>query len=205
MSPSTFAPLFCARPMKSGEAETLLMNVVGCQPIFVATTSAVIVCVGSENSANTFAPAAFSFTICWLTSVWVASYFSTSTIFDFAAPRPCDEAVVVVLAVGVVLHEDADLRLRHLVRDELCRRPATHPDSRAGSRSSTGTSCTGGPSTSRPSRRAPAAPCLVQVVARRERRRGAEAAVDGEDVILLHELLRQRNRVGRVVPVVVVP
>ena len=74
--------------MKSGEDETLLMNVVGCQPIFVATTSAVIVCVGSANSANTFAPAAFSFTTCWLTSVAVASYFSTSTIFDFAAPRP---------------------------------------------------------------------------------------------------------------------
>ena len=74
--------------MKSGEEDTLLMNVVGCQPIFVATTSAVIVCVGSANSANTFAPAAFSFTTCWLTSVVVASYFSTSTIFDLAEPRP---------------------------------------------------------------------------------------------------------------------
>ena len=69
MSPCTFAPLFCASPMKSGDDDTLLMNVVGCQPIFVATTSAVIVCVGSANSANTFAPAAFSFTTCWLTSV----------------------------------------------------------------------------------------------------------------------------------------
>ena len=88
ISPWTFAPLFCARPMKSGEAETLLMNVVGAQPTFVATTSAVIVCVGSANSAKTFAPAAFSFTTCWLTSVAVASYFSTSTIFDLAEPRP---------------------------------------------------------------------------------------------------------------------
>ena len=119
MSPSMFAPAFCARYMKSGDDETLLMNVVGCQPTFVATTSAVIVCVGSANSTNTFAPADFSLTICWLTSVWVASYFSTSTIFDFESPRPCDQAVVVVLAVGVVLHQDADLGLRHLAGDEL--------------------------------------------------------------------------------------
>ena len=86
-----------------------------------------------------------------------------------------------------------------------CRRSATRPDSRAGSRSSTGTACTATPSTSRPSRRAPAARFgLVQVVARRERRRGAEAPVDGEDVVLLHELVRQRHGVGRVVTVVVV-
>ena len=61
---------------------------IGFQPIFVATTSAVIVCVGVANSANTFAPEAFSFTTCWLTSVCVASYFSTSTIFALASPRP---------------------------------------------------------------------------------------------------------------------
>jgi hypothetical protein len=88
MSPWTFAPAFCASAMNSGDAETLLMNVVGCQPTFVATTSAVIVCVGSAKSAKTFAPEAFSLTTCWLTSVWVASYFSTSTIFDFESPRP---------------------------------------------------------------------------------------------------------------------
>src|SRR5581483_484387 len=90
MSPSRSAPCCAARPMKSGDAETLLMNVVcGCHPIPVITASASIVCVGSEKSATTFAPAACSLTICALTSVAVESYFSTSTIFDFESPRPC--------------------------------------------------------------------------------------------------------------------
>ena len=59
--------------MNAGFAETLLMNVVGCQPIFVAVTSAVIVGAAVAKTTNVFAPAAFSATTCCVRLVCVTS------------------------------------------------------------------------------------------------------------------------------------
>ena len=59
----------------------------------------------------------------------------------------------VVLAVVVVLVEDRDLRVRRVLLDPLRRRRAPRRCSPAASRSSTGTACTGAPSSSRPWRR----------------------------------------------------
>src|SRR5262245_42277283 len=84
MAPSTSAPLLAAAAMYAGFPETLLTNVIGCQPIFVATTSAVIVGIGVETRTNVFAPAALSATTCCVKLVAVVSYDCVATIFDWS-------------------------------------------------------------------------------------------------------------------------
>src|SRR5947209_14512317 len=88
-TPSTAAPLAEAIFMNAAFADTLLMIVVsGFQPIFVAVTSAWIVCVGRANTTKTFAPDAFRANSCCVTFGAVASYGCALTILLFFAPRP---------------------------------------------------------------------------------------------------------------------
>src|SRR5581483_7208185 len=88
MSPFTSAPAFAASCMNNVDADTAFTIVAaGCQPIFVAVTSALIDGLGVAMSKNRFAPDAFSFSICWTTSGAVTSNGSASTIFDAPEPR----------------------------------------------------------------------------------------------------------------------
>ena len=179
------------------------MNSIGCQPIFVATTSAVIVAPGVAKTTNVFAPAAFSATTCCVKFVAVTSYDCVATISDWS-PSAGLERIQVVGPVGVVLVEDADLRLLDMVVDELgvdlrlarvVGLPADRPRVLLG--------------LLRPVVRAGRDQhlrhlLLVQVPARRDDRSRSQAAEVREDLVLLDELLRERHRLRRVVGVVVV-
>ena len=114
----------------------------------------------------------------------------------------------VVLAEGVVLVQDADLRAR-LVREDVLRvelglarvvrLPAHRPRLRRALANVVDAVApvrvAGGEQHLRHL-------VLVEVLPRRQARRGTEAPDDREDVILLDELLHVRNGLGRVVPVV---
>ena len=89
MTPSTAAPFAAAARRNRRFAETLLMNVAGFQPTFVAVTSAVMVGDGVAKITNVSAPADLSARICWVRLVCVTSYDCALTIIVFAlAPRP---------------------------------------------------------------------------------------------------------------------
>src|SRR6266480_6649081 len=73
--------------MNVGEPETLLTMTAPDQPSLALRISDWIEAFGVAKSTKTFAPEPFSLAICDATVASFTSYLSTSTIFDFAAPR----------------------------------------------------------------------------------------------------------------------
>ena len=184
ITPSTFAPLAAAARRNSRFAETLLMNVmVGVQPTFVAVTSAVM--VGSrrrEDDERVGALALQREDLLREARIGDVVRLGVDDVRLLGAEAD-PQSGVVVLAVRVVLVEHADLRVGRVGVDVLAvglrltrivGLPPGRP--RVLLRGEAPVGVAGGEQDLRDL-------LLVQRSPRREAGRGAQAAVDREDVV----------------------